>query len=134
MIRREPTDNINIAATDRSPEIDFDFATNTFEIKGESYPEDVSAFYGPILDSLDKHLESLDGAKVRFGFELIYFNSSTAKVLMGLFETLDEATEDGNEVLITWTYEKDDDTMEELGEEFAEDLEHAKFEMRKLER
>ena len=126
-------ENIKIEATDRSPQIDFNFETNTFLVKGESYPEDVAAFYGPILDQLEKHLESLEGAEIRFGFELIYFNSSTAKVLMGLFETLDEAAEDGNDVLITWTYEEDDDTMEELGEEFAEDLENAKFEMHKLE-
>ena len=126
-------ENIKVEATDRSPQIDFDFENNTFLVKGESYPEDVAAFYGPILDALEKHLESLDGAKINFGFELIYFNSSTAKVLMGLFETLDEAAEDGNDVRITWTFETDDDTMEELGEEFAEDLEHAKFEMRKVE-
>ena len=94
-------DNIKITATDRSPEIDFDFENNIFLIQDESYPEDVPAFYGPILDRLEEHLESLNGAIVRIGLELIYFNSSTAKVLMGLFETLDEVTEDGNEVLIT---------------------------------
>jgi len=126
-------ENIKIEATDRSPQIDFNFETNTFLVKGESYPEDVAAFYGPILDQLEKYLESLEGVEIRFGFELIYFNSSTAKILMGLFETLDEAAEDGNDVLITWTYEEEDDTMEELGEEFAEDLENARFEMHKLE-
>jgi hypothetical protein len=126
-------ENIRIEATDRSPHIDFDFDKNVFAIKGESYPEDVAAFYGPVLDALEKHLEEIDGAKIQFDFELIYFNSSTAKVLMGLFETLDEAAEGGNDVLVTWTFEADDDTMEELGEEFAEDLEHAKFEMKKVE-
>ena len=126
-------ENIRIEATDRSPHIDFDFDKNVFVVKGESYPEDVAAFYGPVLDALEQHLEEIDGAEIRFDFELIYFNSSTAKILMGLFETLDEAAEDGNDVLVTWTFEEDDDTMEELGEEFAEDLEHARFEMKKVE-
>ncbi len=126
-------ENIRIEATDRSPYIDFDFDRNVFVIRGESYPEDVAAFFGPVLDALEEHLDELDGAKIRFDFELIYFNSSTAKVLMGLFESLDAAAEDGNDVLITWIFEEEDDTMEELGGEFAEDLEHARFEMKKVE-
>lgn len=125
-------DTIKIEATDRSPEIDFDFGANKFLVKGESYPEDVSAFFGDVLEKLGEHLESQDGAEVGFGFELIYFNSSTAKVLMGLFETLDEAAQAGNKVIITWRYEEDDDNMEELGEEFGEDLEHAEFVLEKV--
>lgn len=123
-------ENIIITATERAPEINFDFASNTFVLKGESYPEDVSAFYGPVIGALEEHLSALDGAAVTFTFELIYFNSSTAKVLMGLFDTLDECAENGNNVSIFWSYEKDDDNMEELGEEFGEDIEHAKFEMK----
>ena len=126
-------DNIKIEAQERSPEIDFDFSANRFLIKGESYPEDVAAFYGPVIGELEEHLATLDGAEVSFTFELIYFNSSSAKVLMGLFETLDEAAENGNQVIIIWVYEADDDNMEEMGEEFAEDLENANFEMRKLD-
>ncbi len=126
-------DSIKIEAQERSPEIDFDFSANRFLIKGESYPEDVAAFYGPVIGELEEHLATLDGAEVSYTFELIYFNSSSAKVLMGLFETLDEAAENGNQVIIIWVYEADDDNMEEMGEEFAEDLENANFEMRKLD-
>ena len=126
-------ENLKIEGTDRAPEVDFNFENNTFALRGESYPEDITAFYGSVLDKLDEHLSSQNGATIRFDFELIYFNSSTAKVMMGLFETLDEAAENGNEVLITWTFEADDDNMEEMGEEFSEDLEHAKFEMKSIE-
>lgn len=123
-------ENITIEATERSPEINFDFGSNTFALKGESYPEDVSAFFGPVIGSLEEHLSNLNGANITFTFDLIYFNSSTAKVLMGLFDTLDEAAENGNGVSIIWSYEEDDDNMEELGQEFGEDLMHAKFEMK----
>jgi len=125
-------ENIKIEGAERSPEVDFDFSTNTFSLKGESYPEDVTAFFGPVISQLEEHLDGLSGAKVTFTFELIYFNSSTAKILMGLFETLDEAGENGNEVLVVWAHEEDDDNMEEMGEEFGEDLEFAKFELRKI--
>lgn len=126
-------DNITIAATDRSPELNFNFAENSFFIKGESYPEDVTEFYGTSLKALESHLESLEDATVNFTFELIYFNSSSAKVLMSLFDMLEEAAEEGNTVNIEWIYEQDDDNMEELGEEFGEDLEEANFKMKAIE-
>jgi len=117
---------------ERSPEVDFDFGANVFLLKGESYPEDVTSFFGPVIGKLEEHLQSISGEKIQFNFELIYFNSSTAKVLMGLFEILDEAAAEGNDVLITWAHEEDDDNMEEMGEEFGEDLENAKFELKKI--
>ena len=126
-------ENIKIEATDRSPEIDFDFAANTFLVRGESYPEDVSAFFGSLIGRLEEHLAGLDGASVHFTFELIYFNSSTAKVLMGLFDALDDTAKSGNDVLVSWVYEAGDDNMEEMGEEFGEDLESARFEKKVIE-
>lgn len=126
-------DNIHIEATERSPEVNFDFKTNTFSIKGESYPEDVTVFFGDALKALESHLEDQDGTTINFSFELIYFNSSSAKILMSLFDMLEEAAEEGNTVNIEWIYEADDDNMEELGEEFGEDLEKANFKMKAVE-
>nr|CRH05979.1 conserved protein of unknown function [Candidatus Magnetococcus massalia] len=120
-------DTIKIEKTERSPEIEFVFPENRFALRGESYPEDVPAFYGPHISALGNHLESLEEGEVTFDFELIYFNSTSAKVIMNLFETLDEAAERGVTVTINWHFEEDDDNMEELGEEFGEDLESATF-------
>jgi hypothetical protein len=120
-------DPINIAKTARTPQIDFDFASNQFVIAGESYPEDVSAFYGPLLQQMTEFFGELSNAEVSFRFELIYFNSSTAKVVMELFEALEEAAVSGNQVVITWVHEAGDDNIKELGEEFAEELSQAKF-------
>jgi len=126
-------DNIKIEATDRSPEIDFEFSNNQFAIRGESYPEDVTAVYGEMIENLEGHLSSMEDGAVEFTFELIYFNSSTAKVLMGLFDTLEETAERGVSVTVNWHYDAEDDTMEELGEEFSEDLESTTFNMKKFE-
>jgi len=46
---------------------------------------------------------------------------------------LDEAAENGNNVTINWAYDEEDDNMEELGEEFGEDLEHATFNLKVIE-
>lgn len=121
-----------LASTERSPEVSFDFGNNVFSLKGESYPEDVKEFYGPVIERLETHLNALEGADVNFTFEFVYFNSSTAKVLMGLFELLDATAARGSKVKVVWAFEADDDNMEELGEEFGEDLEHARFELASL--
>lgn len=126
-------DNIRIEATDRTPEVDFAFDENVFSLRGEAYPEDVNAFFGPLVDNLEQHLTSLQEKEISFNFELIYFNSSTAKILMMLFEMLDACAENGNRVVINWAFEADDDNMQELGEEYAEDLEHAAFNLQPQE-
>ena len=120
-------ENLTIEATERSPEIDFDFKNNIFSLQGESYPEDISEFYGPGSEPLEEHLNNCKGQEITFNFELIYFNSSSAKILMGLFDLLDETAENENSVTVNWYFVEDDDNMEELGEEFGEDLEHAVF-------
>ena len=120
-------ETISITATTRSPGIEFDFKKNTYLIKGESYPEDVVAFYGPLMEKFEAHLSGLKGASIGFRVELVYFNSSTAKVLMRLFESLEAAAVKGNQVVLTWVYEEGDDNIKELAEEFAEELKKAKF-------
>lgn len=122
-------DNISITADVRSPEINFNFTDGNFLIKGESYPEDVNEFFGPIIKQLEEYLRGLNNGKINFTFELIYFNSSTAKVLMNLFDLFDEVAEAGSNVAVEWRHDEDDDNMEEMGEEFGEDLEHASFKL-----
>ena len=125
-------DNLEIAGTDRSPMISFGFTNHHLKISGESYPEDVTAFYKPVFEALDAYLDDLGDGACQFDFELIYFNSSSAKAIMMLMEKLDEAAEAGATVEVNWYYDEEDDVMEELGEEFGEDLEHATFHLKKM--
>ena len=120
-------DTVSIAATERTPEVLFDFQANTYLIRGEAYPEDVNQFFGPLVAQLEEHLNALRDGAVEFTFEMIYFNSSTAKIFMMIFDLLDAAAEVGNAVSVRWLYEADDDNMQELGEEYGEDLEYASF-------
>jgi hypothetical protein len=121
-------ERLAIAATSRSPEISFDFDRNVFAIKGESYPEDVTEFYGPLVEQLTAHFaRAPKGGAIVFRFELVYFNSSTAKIILGLFTLLEEAAGRGTQVTITWAYEEGDDNVRELGEEFSEELSRAAF-------
>jgi hypothetical protein len=118
----------HLPATDRTPEVAFDFAGHHLRLSGESYPEDAATFYGPVFAALDDYLGRLDsGGACRFDIALIYFNSSSAKILMMLLERLDRAAGRGAAIDIHWHFDEDDDTMEELGSEFGEDVAHARF-------
>ncbi|MTI42402.1 uncharacterized protein DUF1987 [Roseibium hamelinense] len=121
---------LNIDQTPRSPKVSFDPATGTLEVSGESYPEDASLFYGPILKTLKGWLSDEDGPSVTVDIRLIYFNSSSAKAIMNMFQMLEEAAEDGRSVTVNWHYDADDDAMEEMGEDFSEDFESATFNLK----
>ena len=51
---------------------------------------------------------------------------------MMLMDKLEAAAEKGASVEVYWYYDKEDDTMQELGGEFGEDLEKAKFHLEKM--
>ena len=125
-------DRLEIQATSRTPSVAFDFAANRLKIAGESYPEDVTEFYGPVFAALDDYLGALGTGGCRFDFELIYLNSSSAKAVMMLMDKLDAAAKNGASVDVYWSYDREDDTMQELGEEFGEDLECARFHLEKM--
>ena len=125
-------DTLHIEATSRTPSVVFDFVNNHLKIAGESYPEDVTEFYRPVFAALDDYLAKLGTGSCRFDFELIYLNSSSAKAVMMLMDKLEAAAEKGASVDVHWFYDKEDDTMQELGEEFGEDLDSATFHLEKL--
>lgn len=124
---------IKIEATERSPQVEFDFSSGRFLMAGESFPEDAAAFFGPLLESMQSWLAESHDTDVQFDLQMIYFNSSSAKALMNLFQLLEDAARGGRVVSIQWHYDSDDETMEEFGEDFSEDFEHASFVLRVTE-
>lgn len=120
-------ENLKIAATERSPEVDFDFVSGRLALKGESYPEDASTVFGPIFSALEYFLTETSLPEVHFHFELIYFNSSSAKALMNMFQTMEQAAAKGRKIVVDWVFAPDDETMKEFGEDFSEDLSHVTF-------
>ena len=122
-------ETLEIESTERTPGIIFDYDHHYFEINGEAYPENSDEFFRPIMESLQEYSGLGSSETITFVFKLIYFNSSSARVLMKLFELLDEMAEERN-VEIEWHYHEEDDTMEEFGEEFAEDMENASFQLK----
>ncbi len=119
--------DLNIKSTKYTPQILFDSSTNTLIIKGESYPENTFEFYRPCFEWLNAYFELPESPLLVINVELIYFNSSSSKILFNLFDLLDATAKKGNKVSVNWIYDEEDEDYLEFGEEFAEDLAHVPF-------
>jgi hypothetical protein len=120
-------ERIEIQATARTPRLVFDPSQFEFLLEGESYPEDTRKFYDAPMNDVSVFLENTHAEPIKLVFKLKYFNSSSAKVLMDLFLAVEESAGQGNQITVEWHYAKDDDNMQELGEEFSEELSKAQF-------
>lgn len=113
---------IKIVGTDDTPTVILDVENEIFEISGRSLPEDVTAFYEPMLDWLDRYAESAS-SKTVFNFKLVYFNTASSKLILDILLKLEEMYEAGKDIVIKWHYPEDDEDMEEAGEEYADIVE-----------
>ena len=110
----------HLAATDTTPAVTFDPEKKLLRFEGESYPEDVTAFYSPLLDWLRPYLATRDTLKVELAFT--YLNTSSTKALLDLLLLLDEHHRKGGHVIVEWQYQANIEVMQEAGEELGEDL------------
>jgi hypothetical protein len=120
-------ENLFIAATATSPEIDFRFDENVLSLQGESYPENAAAFYAPIIERLNVWLNDCENAAITVEVTLTYFNSSSTKMLFSVFDALDRAASSGNQVQVNWYRDEEDETILEFGEELQTDFTAIKF-------
>ena len=115
-------DNLYIAPTPTSPEVDFKFDTHTLSLKGESYPENAAAFYGDVIKALKDYLSQGANRRIEVNIALAYFNSSSTKMLFNLIGALDSAADNGDVVNLHWFHDEEDDTILEFGQELSDDF------------
>ncbi len=116
-------DNLIIEATKYTPQIQFDAETHLLEIKGETYPENTAEFYAPVFKWLEEYIAILQNEAVTINLEINYFNSSSSKVLMDMFDKFEASVKEGKNITLNWIYDKENESSLEYGEEFQEDLE-----------
>lgn len=120
-------DRLRIEQTKSTPMIDFDSDTGILKIVGESYPENAAKFYTPVVEWLKEYLNKGGVVKALVEFEIIYFNSSSSKVFMTIFNLLEESAANGKQVSVVWRCDHENQTAIECGEEFKEDTAHLPF-------
>ena len=114
--------DIYIAPERDKPEVDFRFSQHHLALRGESFPENALAFYGPLTSAIMEYLGRTADQQIRVDVELRYFNSSSTKILLNLFRMLDQASSNGNTVHVNWLHDPDDDTVLEFGNDIAQDF------------
>ena len=103
-------DRIQIAPTDKSPEVDFNPSEGVLMLKGRSLVEDSESFYLPLVEWIQKYIEDpKEGTVIDFKFE--YFNTSCSKWLITITKELKVLYEKDPSTQINWYYE-DDDVLE----------------------
>lgn len=116
-----------LAATNMTPEVDFRPGEAYLLIRGESYPENVIAFYAPILETLRAFLQDGQAPQLRVDILITYYNSASAKAfhrLMGLFN---EASSTGSKVSVNWQHDEEDEMMSELGSDLKDEFDAIDF-------
>lgn len=123
-------ESLKLAATEDTPEIDFDTSTGVFKVTGRALPEDAHDFFKPLEDWLQEYMEEpLDNTVVEMRID--YFNSAATRYIFNLLMCFEDLVEAGKDAKIIWYYKEDDDMIESKGEEFESILD-VPFEMKTL--
>ncbi len=110
-----------------TPEVVFSRSANRLLIDGECYPENPLPFFTPIINAIKVHLESQRPGRFEAQMRLQYVNSASTKGLRTIFSVLNDAGAKGTEVEVIWAHDAEDDAMEELGMDLAEDFHHLRL-------
>jgi len=112
-------ESINIRGRNIYPGVKLDKEKNLFEISGRSLPEDVDAFYIPIIDWVQKYIE-VPNDYTEFVFKFDYYNSSTARKIIDILLLIEQVTLNfpNKKAKVIWYYEEGDEVMKDNGEDF----------------
>jgi hypothetical protein len=110
-------DSISIEGTPKTPNVNFDHDKGSLLLKGRSIPENSVEFYKPLVNWLGEY-SGKPKAKTVCEIQLEYFNTSSSKCLLDLFKKMEAMNKEGNEIIINWYYEEDDEDMLEAGEDY----------------
>jgi hypothetical protein len=116
--------SIEQAATQATPEVNFDFSAQRLLLKGEAWPENAAAFFRPLLQAIENWMQDkpTSSEPVCLHVALSYFNSSSTKMLFELFEGMNGFAKNGIPCELYWYYDAEDDISEEFGEELRIDF------------
>ena len=112
-------DPLFIIGSNECPTIILDKDRATFEITGQSLPEEAISFYTPVIDWFEEYIKDAL-PKTILVLKLDYCNSSSTKAIADVMEVLEDHSKNGGKVEVQWFYMEDDDDMLDVGKEFQE--------------
>ncbi len=109
-----------ITGSQSTPDIRADWQAGTLAMKGDSYPENSFELFGPLIQWVEAYLRDT-ATPLIVNLNLLYLNTSSIKVMMDVFDLMEEAHGRGREVCVNWYYDRRNERVAELAEEFRED-------------
>ena len=104
-----------------TPEVQFLFSEHRLSLEGESYPENTSKFYAPLMEALEAYLGEDGGEPVTLRLALSYMNSGSLKMIYRLVGRLNKAAAAGRTVAVIVEHDADADDAAEFAGDLAAD-------------
>jgi len=98
--------------------VTLDKDNNKFLFEGRSIPENTVEFFKPILSWLNEYKKS-PNENTTINMDFVYFNTSTAKLLLDVLLVFDKINNTGKKITVIWHYMEEDSDIQEAGEEYA---------------
>lgn len=118
-------ENLLIEQSTKTPYVSFNTDTGQLLLRGRSISENPTEFFSPVIEWLEKFLQS-SPEKISLDVELEYYNTSSSMWLLKIFKTLESHIPENADITINWYY-YDDDSLG-AGEDF-DALINVNFEM-----
>ncbi|WP_217477673.1 biofilm regulation phosphoprotein SiaC [Stutzerimonas stutzeri] len=112
--------DFSIAGSQSSPAIQSDWANGVLSMQGDSYPENSYELFHQVIEWIERYLAEAD-RPLRLELHLLYLNTSSIKAVMDIFDLLEAAHQQGKSVAVNWHYDRRNERVVELAEEFKED-------------
>ncbi|MCI5055022.1 MAG: DUF1987 domain-containing protein [Flavobacteriales bacterium] len=119
-------ERLEIPRTKNSPGLLLD-PVGVICIEGRCVVEHAEFFFAEVIDWIGAYLESKP-EKTVVEVRMDYMNSASTKQMTDIFAAVAESLKSGNNVLIKWFYEEDDEDIKDMGEEYQEIFGTLKFE------
>jgi hypothetical protein len=117
---QNPMNDFSIAGTQSTPEIRSDWEGGLLVMQGDSYPENSYELFSQIVEWIQRFFREED-RPLKLDLHLLYLNTSSVKAMMDIFDVLEAAWTEGKKVSVNWHYDKRNERVAELAEEFKED-------------
>lgn len=112
--------------TKSTPYVHLDMNEGTYLLAGRSIPIDAEQFFRPILSWIDD-LSDTPVLVIDFRFRFDFFNIASSKRILFILYKLADLQKKGTKVNIHWMYERFDDDMLEIGQDYNVMIDNLQF-------
>ncbi|GAA0520985.1 biofilm regulation phosphoprotein SiaC [Pigmentiphaga sp. GD03639] len=112
--------NLTITGSQSTPAISGDWEAGVLTMAGDSYPENSFDLFNQVIDWVERFLAETR-RPLSLELHLLYLNTSSVRAIMDVFDLLEDAHGRGHPVAVNWHYDRRNERVAELAEEFKED-------------